>query len=96
METISMSVQQRRRLEVMSRTGSGAMSLVEAREILKRGYRQMRRVWSRYQAEGDSGLVHRGRGRSSNRLVISALVAPEFGFSRGGRWMTSAGCSQVH
>jgi hypothetical protein len=27
----------------------------------------MKRVWSRYRDQGDAGLVHRGRGRASNR-----------------------------
>lgn len=73
METISMSVQERRRLEVMSRVRSGAMNLVEASEVLGLGYRQARRVWSRYQAEGDAGLVHRGRGRPSNRQAAAGV-----------------------
>jgi hypothetical protein len=30
-------------------------------------YRQIKRVWRRYQGAGDAGLLHRGRGRLSNR-----------------------------
>src|SRR6185369_16327204 len=36
-------------------------------ELLGVSYRQVRRVWKRYQAAGDAGLVHRLRGRKSNR-----------------------------
>ena len=67
METISMSLQERKRLEVFSRVRLGAMTLVEASELLRLSYRQTKRAWSRYQAAGDAGLVHRGRGRASNR-----------------------------
>ena len=67
METISMSRRERKRLEVFSRVQSGEMTLVEASSLLGLSYRQTKRVWSRYQEQGDAGLVHRGRGRASNR-----------------------------
>jgi len=67
METILMSFQERRRLEVFSRVRSGEMTLGEAGELLQLSYRQVKRIGSRYQQEGDGGLVHRGRGRASNR-----------------------------
>ena len=67
MERILMSAQERRRLEVFSRIQSGEMRLVEASELLGLSYRQTKRVWSRYQQQGDAGLVHKGRGRPSNR-----------------------------
>lgn len=37
------------------------------------GYRQCQRIWRRYQADGDAGLVHRLRGRPSARRKASAL-----------------------
>lgn len=67
MERISMSGAERRRLEVFSRVSKGGMSLVEASELLRLSYRQTKRIWGRYQEEGDAGLVHKGRGRASNR-----------------------------
>lgn len=67
METISMSFRERKRLEVFSRVGLGEMTLVEASEILRLSYRQTKRVWSRYKATGDTGLVHGGRGRPGER-----------------------------
>ncbi len=73
METISMSFRERKRLEVFSRVGLGEMTLVEASEILRLSYRQTKRVWSRYEATGDTGLVHRGRGRASNRQSSGEL-----------------------
>jgi transposase len=73
METISMSVQERRRLAVFSRVRSGEMDLAEASVLLGLSYRQAKRVWGRFQAEGDAGLVHRGRGRASNRQAEAGL-----------------------
>jgi hypothetical protein len=66
METIAMSRRERGRLEVFSRVRRGELTLVKAAEFLGIGYRQTKRVWARYQGEGDAGLVHRLRGRSSN------------------------------
>jgi hypothetical protein len=67
MERISMSETERRRLEVFGRVKKGEMSLVGASELLRLSYRQTKRIWSRYQEDGDAGLVHKGRGRASNR-----------------------------
>lgn len=67
METLKMSRSERRRLEVMSQVRLGKLTLRKGSELLGIGYRQMKRVWGRHQAEGDAGLVHRLRGRKSNR-----------------------------
>ena len=67
METILMSGQERRRLEAMSRVKSGGLTLSKAAEHLGLSYRQVKRVWARYQAQGDRGLVHGLRGQASNR-----------------------------
>lgn len=69
METLAMSVKERRRLEVFSRVCEGELTLVKASELLKLSYRQTKRVYGRYRSEGDGGVVHRLRGRSSNRRV---------------------------
>ena len=69
METLLMNGKERRRLEVLGRVKSEELSLVKAAELLGMSYRQAKRVWARYQEEGDKGLVHRLRGRGSNRHV---------------------------
>jgi len=66
-ENISMSRRERKRLEALSRVVSGEMTLAEASRQLGLSYRQSSRALSRYKAEGDAGLVHRLRGRASNR-----------------------------
>jgi transposase len=62
-----MSVKERKRLLACSRVAEGHISLLDAARICGLSYRQMRRVWSRYRENGEEGLVHRSRGRSSNR-----------------------------
>lgn len=67
METLVMSKRERRRLEVFSQVKSGKLSLGTASELLGVSYRQVKRLWARYQSAGDAGLVHGLRGRKSNR-----------------------------
>ena len=67
MGTLQMSRKERRRLVVLSQVQEEKISLVKAAELLGLCYRQMKRVWSRHQREGDGGVVHRLRGRRSNR-----------------------------
>ena len=62
-----MSRKERKRLEAFSRVKVGGMTLIEASQLLQLSYRQTKRAWSRYQSEGDAGLVHRLRGRAPNR-----------------------------
>ena len=62
-----MSRQELRGVEVMARVKSGAMKLVDAALLLNRSYRQVKRIWKRYQGEGAKGLRHRSAGRESNR-----------------------------
>ena len=67
METISMSRRERHRLEAFARVRRGEITLVKASELLGLSYRQAKRSFGRYREEGSKGLVHRLRGRASNR-----------------------------
>jgi transposase len=55
------------RAGVLRRVREGKLKLAHAAQLLGISYRQAKRVWKRYQAEGVEGLKHRGAGRSSNR-----------------------------
>lgn len=68
-----MSGRERKRLLVLSQVGAGELRLQAAAELLGVSYRQMKRLWSRYQAEGDRGLVHGLRGKPANRQCGSSL-----------------------
>jgi hypothetical protein len=52
---------------VMARVKSGDLKLVDAAQLVKRSYRQTKRMWKRYEDEGARGLKHRSAGRASNR-----------------------------
>lgn len=71
METISMSSNERKRLVIVNRVRSGEINLVRASEILGVSYRQMKRIFARFEQEGDAGLVHGLRGRASNRQPVA-------------------------
>src|SRR5437867_11093463 len=73
MGDIRMSSKERRRLELLARVRDGELRLVKVAELLPLSYRQCKRVWKRYQREGDAGLVHRLRGRPSTRRKPDTL-----------------------
>jgi len=64
---LAMSQKERLRLVMMNRVEEKAMTIKEASEVMGISYRQGRRIYKRYVSEGDKGLVHRNRGRPSNR-----------------------------
>jgi transposase len=73
METLRMSRRERKRLELLSRVARSELTLAKAAVFLDLSYRQAKRVYRRYREEQDSGLVHRLRGRSSNRRMEGAV-----------------------
>ena len=70
-----MSRNERNRMAIMVGIKGQELTLVQASDLLGLCYRQTKRVWRRYQAEGDAGLVHRLRGKPSARRKLSALRA---------------------
>ena len=64
-----MSFKERKRLDALSRVARKEISLVSAAELMGLSVRQARRVWRRWRAEGDAGLLHGLRGRSGNRRL---------------------------
>ena len=67
METLTMSGKERRRLELCGRVKRRELTLAKAAELAGLSYRQVKRVYRRFREESDRGLVHRLRGRPSNR-----------------------------
>ena len=70
-----MSRSERERMTIMVGVQKQELTLVQAAELMGVCYRQSRRIWQRYQAGGDAGLVHRLRGRPSARRKPPALRA---------------------
>lgn len=68
-----MSRKERARLTIMTGVTDGALTVVQAAELMGVCYRKGKRIWKRYQADGDAGLVHRLRGQPSARRKPAAL-----------------------
>ena len=63
-------------MTVMVGVKTNELSQVQASELLGLSYRQAKRSWRRYQAEGDTGLVHRLRGKPGLRHKPLSLRVP--------------------
>ncbi|UCH85671.1 MAG: ISNCY family transposase [Candidatus Latescibacterota bacterium] len=61
------------RLHMIKKVVGGDVRQVEAAEVLGLSDRQVRRLIRRVEDEGDRGVIHRGRGRSSNRAYPESL-----------------------
>ena len=70
---LEMSRKERDRLGVMGLVKGCKIRLRKAAELIGVSYRQCKRIYRRYREEGDGGLVHRSRGRPSNRRKDIAL-----------------------
>src|ERR1051325_3068958 len=62
-----MSQREREYLKELARVKKKEMRLSDASRVLGLSYRHTRRIYKRYVEEGDQGLVHRSRGKKSNR-----------------------------
>jgi transposase len=72
-DRIAMSQRERDRLRVMSAVLEGQRTQAEAARLMDLCVRQVRRVQRRLEEEGDAGIIHRLRGRPSNRRRDPAL-----------------------
>ena len=88
-----MSERELQRAAVLSRVSEAEWTLVEAAERMEVSYRQTKRIWKRYQAEGPTGLVHRSAGRGSNRAQppkvrrrVLKLIREKYGGEVGERF----------
>lgn len=101
MDRLLMNAKERKRLSLFSRVKDGQLTIKEASEHLDLSYRQACRMWHRYEARGDLGLVHRLRGQPSNNLAKSDarreralelyrtdVALPSVVKKYGGKWAT--------
>jgi transposase len=66
-DVVAMSRKERARLVEMELVAGRKEKLVDAAKRLRVSYRQVKRIWRRFKAGGAGELVHRRRGRGSNR-----------------------------
>ena len=71
-ERIELSQRERDWLKVLHEVEQKHLTQVEAAQRLKRTDRQVRRMLIRMREHGDGGIVHRLRGRPSNRKLAAA------------------------
>jgi len=65
-ETLTMSTKERQRLQVISRIHHEDTTVAAAAESLQISERQMYRLLRRHKKDGDQGIIHRLRGKTSN------------------------------
>jgi len=92
---LRMSRKERERMRVLPRVERGEIKLKDAAVQLGLSYRQTRRIWKRYREGGDAGLVHRARGRPSNRGVRAA-TGPSMACVSGGKQTRAAASGLVN
>jgi transposase len=81
-----MSGRELTRAGVLARVAAGTLTLGSAATLMAVSYRQAKRLYRRYRAEGAAGLKHRSAGRASNRGTakkvrdrVLALVRAKYG-----------------
>src|SRR5215470_17563822 len=88
-----MSTRELERVEVMGRVAHKELKLTDAATILELSYRQVKRLWRRYQRLGRKGLQHGNVGRASNRSKpakfrgrVLSLIKQKYSGSEGERF----------
>ena len=74
-DTVTMSAKELRRVHVIRQVREKRITQREAGTLLRLTDRQIRRLLQRVQEEGAQGLVHRGRGKPSNRRIAEPVKA---------------------
>lgn len=69
---LRMSRKELSRISWLSKVKSKDLSLRQAAEKMSISYRQAKRIWKRFEAQGEVGLVHGLRGKRSNRQTDDA------------------------
>jgi len=72
-ETLTMSTKERQRLQVIGRIHHSDTTVAAAAESLQISERQMYRLLQRHKKDGDKGIIHRLRGKTSNRGYVPVV-----------------------
>ena len=82
-DIIIMRGRELKRLHVIYKLKEGKINQQEASELLGLCVRQVRRISKRVLKEGDTGIIHKSRGKSSNRLFSEDLKSRATSLYRG-------------
>src|SRR5437660_638244 len=74
METITLSRKQQRRADVVIRVVAGSLSVIEAATLLSCSTKTIRRLVSRYRAEGLLAVIHKNTGRAPVHKTTASMV----------------------
>lgn len=74
-DRVMMTGKELRRVHVLRQAMEKTLTQVKAATLLGLTARQVRRLLTRLRLEGEAGLVHRGRGKPSNRRIAEARKA---------------------
>lgn len=72
-DRIEMSMKELKRVGIIQRVVEGKLGQQTASKLIDVTDRQVRRIVKRYRSEGERGLVHRLRGKASNRKLDDQL-----------------------
>lgn len=81
-DILRMSRKESRRLYVIRKVVDGEIKQVEAAEMLSMSTRQIRRIVERIIEEGDEGVIHKLRGKESNRKAACKVKNKIIGLYR--------------
>lgn len=82
-DIIIMRGRELKRLHVIYKLNEKKINQQEASELLGLCVRQVRRISKRVLKEGDTGIIHKSRGKPSNRLFSEDLKSRAISFYRG-------------
>jgi hypothetical protein len=74
MDELRMSLNERIRLDAMHRVRRRELKMPAAAQLMRVSLRQAWRLWKRFKAQKDRGLMHRLRGRPSNRRLAAEVA----------------------
>ena len=72
-DIVTMSQEELKRLHIVKKILDKRLKQVEAVEILRLCGRQIRRIVKKIRLEGDKGIIHKSRGKASNRAFSEAF-----------------------
>lgn len=72
-ETVTMSIEELRRVSIVKQVIERVITQKKAAGLIGISYRQTRRIVARVRKEGEKGIIHRLRGRESNRKIAKEV-----------------------
>jgi len=72
-DIIMLSQRELKKLHVIRKVLDGVVKQIEAAEMVSLSDRQIRRLANRVRIEGDTGIIHKSRGKSSGRKLSMQL-----------------------